>query len=347
MIDLNCIYLGDALSVLKQWPDSFVQCVVTSPPYWGLRYYGMAEQIGLESVPDEYVKKIVEVFFHVRRILKKDGTLWLNLGDSYAGSAKGADNKNGATAGHKQAMNVGSINVPVQDWKSVGLKNKDLIGIPWRVAFALQTDGWWLRSDIIWSKPNPMPESVLDRPTRAHEYIFLLSKSERYFYNAEAIHEQRVSFENRPDGTDRQREFGYDSKYRTIEGSKQNFKVPSGDKQRGHSRRHAGFNGRWDDQAASGVLSGYRNRRSVLEISPHHFPEDHFATFPEDIPTICIKAGTKTGDIVFDPFMGSGTTAVVAKRFKRRFLGIELNPDYIKMAERRIASEPEPLLVEI
>lgn len=338
-ISTDKIYCGDVLTILKTWPDELVQCVVTSPPYWGLRDYGHDSQIGLESAPDVYVQKIVEVFRHVRRILKKDGTAWINLGDSYIGSGKGRDSDHG-----KAVFTDDDIQASAECPE--GFKRKDMVGIPWRVALALQADGWYLRADIIWAKPNPMPESVTDRPTKAHEYIFLLSKAERYFYDHEAIKEGRVTFENRPDGCDRHREFGYDSKYRTMEGSKQNFKIPASDKQRGHSRRHDGFNDRWDHMTKEEQTENGRNKRSVWTIATYPFTEAHFATFPEDIPTICIKAGSKPGDIILDPFMGSGTTGLVAKRFKRKYLGIELNQEYVRMAEKRIAREQEPLLTE-
>jgi len=343
-ISTDKIYCGDVLDILKTWPDELVQCVVTSPPYWGLRDYGADGQIGMEKTPDEYVRKIVEVFRHVRRCLKDDGVLWLNLGDTFT---SGGRKTNGTRIGYKQETNGGSMAMQyIRPEMVKGLKPKDLVGIPWRVAFALQADGWYLRSDIIWAKPNSMPESVTDRPTKAHEYIFLMSKAERYFYDHEAIKEGRVTFKNRPDGCDRHRKFGYDSKYRTMEGSKQNFKIPSQKKERGHEREHTGFNDTWDHMTKEEQGENGRNKRSVWTIPTYPFTEAHFATFPEDIPTICIKAGSKPGDIILDPFMGSGTTGLVAKRFKRKYLGIELNPDYARMAEKRIAREQEPLLTE-
>jgi DNA modification methylase len=321
----------------------------------------MPGQMGLEKTPEEYVAKMVRVFSEVRRILKKDGTLWLNLGDSYCGSCSGGIEDNKAAA---KGTGLTTLKQDRPGKVINGLKPKDLVGIPWRVVFALRADGWYLRSDIIWSKPNPMPESVTDRPTKSHEYIFLMSKSPFYFYNAEAIREKRVTFENRPDGCDRHRTFGYDSKYKTMEGSKQNLKIPSGwdtgpgahgtihrdgrtkpDKQRGHSRRHAGFNDRWDHMNIQ-EQSENRNKRSVWEIATFPYPESHFATFPEKLVEPCILAGSSQGDIVLDPFMGSGTVGVVAKRFKRQWLGIEINPKYIEMADRRINAEQEPILVE-
>lgn len=319
MIDLNKIYQGDVLEVLKTFSDDFIQCVVTSPPYWGLRDYGHDGQIGLESTPNAYVQKMVEVFRDVRRCLKKDGTLWLNLGDSYSGSNSGYTQDNKAA---RKGFGGTTLN---RHRPSHGMVPKQLIGVPWLVAFALQADGWWLRSDIIWSKPNPMPESVTDRPTKAHEYIFLLTKSDRYFYNSDAIKEPAIYF---------------DKDARSYNGK-------HADKQRGHGRRHAGFNDRWDLMNKQEQCSSMRNKRSVWEIATYPYSEAHFATFPEDIPEICIKAGTKEGDIVLDPFMGSGTVGMVAKRFKRNYIGCELNQKYIEMAERRIANEHTPLLVEV
>lgn len=346
MIELNKIYQGNTLEVLKTWPDEFIQCVVTSPPYWGLRDYGCEGQIGLESTPDEYVEKIVEVFSHVRRCLKKDGVLWLNLGDSYSGSNSGYAQDN------KAARKGFGGTVLNRHRPSHGMMPKQLIGIPWRVAFALQNDGWYLRSDIVWSKPNPMPESVTDRPTKAHEYIFLLSKSQRYFYDADAIKEPSIYFDidPRPSALERARLYDYDTKEKHIRtGIYKDARSYDGkhtDKQRGHGRRHAGFNDRWDQMSRLEQCSSLRNKRSVWSIPTYPFPGTHFATFPEYIPSICIKAGSRPGDIILDPFMGSGTVGVVAKRFKRNFVGIELNPKYIKMAEKRIRNEHEPLLVE-
>lgn len=341
--DINKIYHGDTLHVLRSWPDEFVQCVITSPPYWGLRDYGVTGQIGLEKTPEDYVAKIVSIFNEVKRVLKKDGTIWLNLGDTYATGFKGGMK---ASPGDKSYTNRGGINLDIRK-QNHGVKPKDLIGIPWRIAFALQADGWWLRCDIVWSKPNPMPESVTDRPTKSHEYIFLLTKSPNYFYNAEAIKETRVTFENRPDGTYRNHYFGYDSKYNDLPVSAHSFgKKKSSDKQRGHSRRHAGFNERWDALSKLEQSQNRRNKRSVWEIATQPFAEAHFATFPEEIPELCLKAGTMPDDIILDPFMGSGTVGVVAKRFKRNYLGIELNPNYIRIAEKRIAAEMDPLLVE-
>ncbi len=339
------IWEGDVREALRQMPDSTVQCVVTSPPYFGLRDYGVAGQIGLESTVEEYVQTLVEVFREVRRVLRKDGTLWLNLGDSYNGSG-GAGGDYGPGG-----LREGQPRYPGR--RLEGLKPKDLIGVPWRVAFALQADGWYLRSDIIWAKPNPMPESVTDRPTKSHEYVFLLTKSPHYYYDADAIREPHSS--ERP------------------------LKVPTG-----------------------------RNRRSVWTIATQPFPDAHFATFPAELPRLCILAGTspyacphcgapwrrvveRTGAIhrrepthtplhkptkvdstgwqpatkptdrfepgcdcegndgsgrcvVLDPFWGSGTTGAVALELGRVAWGVELNPEYIEISKRRLCRAQTTLL---
>lgn len=295
------ILQGDALTVLRTLPDESVQCCVTSPPYWGLRDYGTEGQLGLEATPEEYVANMVEVFREVRRVLRSDGTLWLNLGDSYAGSGKGA----WSVVGPQKEVYVPDPKGPAAAIPKVppGLKPKDLVGIPWRVAFALQADGWYLRSDIIWAKPNPMPESVTDRPTKSHEYLFLLSRSERYYYDADAIREPAET------GTPGHLKAGYGARHST-------------------SAALAGY----QSDAATG-----RNRRSVWTIATQPYPEAHFATFPEALVEPCIKAGSRTSDVVLDPFAGSGTTLAVAKRLDRDGIGIELNPNYTALAEKRIA----------
>lgn len=341
--ETNRIYQGDVLDVLRTWPDEFVQSVVTSPPYWGLRDYGVEGQIGLEKTPEEYVAKMVDVFREVRRVLRDDGTCWLNLGDSYAASG----NNSGSTPEdltEKQRSNGGCIykkRLPLN-----GLKPKDLVGIPWRVAIALQADGWYLRSDIIWAKPNPMPESVTDRPTKAHEYIFLLTKSERYFYDADAIKEKAIYREDeRPFGDAGGNRHGDEGRLykpqdrRPLYKDAKSYDGKHSDKQRGHVRRHAGFNDRWDAMDKAEQCGGMRNKRSVWTVATHSFPEAHFATFPEKLIEPCIMAGSRAGDVVLDAFMGAGTTALVSARFNRRFLGIELNQKYIDIAVRRV--EPE------
>jgi DNA modification methylase len=343
---LNRVLQGDALETLKGLPDECVQMCVTSPPYYGLRDYGVEGQIGLEETPEAFIARLVEVFAEVRRVLKADGTLWVNIGDSYAGSGRGGNpdggGKQGTNAGSKS---VNSYNKDFHDklveqgaigrsWVKppAGYKQKDLIGVPWMLAFALRADGWYLRSDIIWSKPNPMPESVTDRPTKAHEYLFLLSKSQTYYYDHEAIKEPRVTDEGRPDGAQRQRTLDYNVKYGP------NGSINGGKNEKSGLRRYDGFNERWDSSPTE-----TRNKRTVWSVSPENFKEAHFATFPEKLIQPCIMAGSKEGDTVLDPFFGAGTTGVVCKRLARNYIGCELNPEYIQIAERRIGGISDSL----
>ena len=273
------ILTGDCRELLRTLDAESVQCVITSPPYWGLRDYGVSDQIGLEPSPQEYVRQMVEVFREVRRVLRNDGTVWLNLGDSYATGTP------------------------------PGLKPKDLIGIPWRVALALQDDGWWLRSDIIWAKPNPMPESVTDRPAKAHEYIFLLTKSARYYYDADAV------------------------------------KVPAAWERWGKhtTPKYSGTKSSvgWMTNKTKAELEERTtaNLRDVWTVPTHAYSEAHFATFPPKLIEPCVLAGTKEGDLILDPFTGAGTTGLVATRKGRRFIGTELNPDYANMARNRIVND--------
>ena len=383
MLEINKIYQGNVLKVLKTFPDESIHCCVTSPPYWGLRDYGLEGQLGLESTPEEYVEKMVEVFREVKRVLRKDGTLWLNLGDTYAGSGKAGNNPEY----QKRHMQFGKIEIKERmgkptPSKKIGLKSKDLVGIPWMVAFALRADGWYLRQDIIWHKPNPMPESVKDRCTKAHEYIFLLSKSERYYYDSEAIKEPLKTKPHAP-------------------GNKLHpDKIKGPNDRKGHSQWETSMDKVWG-------AGGKRNKRSVWTIPTKPFKEAHFAVFPPDLIEPCILAGTspraceicgapwervverepmeikrsgrgvalgnygktaasgtmtkpatsvttgwrptctcqnegKGRCIVLDPFMGSGTTGMVAAMHQRNFIGFELNPEYCKMAEKRI----EPYLMQ-
>ena len=314
---------GDALETLRRLPDESVQCCVTSPPYWGLRDYGVEGQFGMERTPEEYVAKMTAVFHEVRRVLRDDGTLWLNLGSSYAATTKGSSGVG------KNGSNKGTLIIDRRWQVPPGFKPKDLIGIPWLVAFALQADGWYLRQDIIWHKPNPMPESVTDRPTRSHEFIFLLTKAERYWYDADAIKEPGVAA-NGHDATGP----GYSAPGQTPHtGTKRT------DKQRGHVRRHAGFNDRWDSMSRAEQCAVMRNKRDVWTVATHPFPEAHFATFPPALVEPCILAGCPEGGTVLDPFAGSGTTGLVALRLNRRFIGIELSPEYLEMARRRIQDD--------
>lgn len=352
-MNLDVILQGDCKEVLKTLPDQSINCCVTSPPYYGLRDYGTGKweggnpecphvrtskksdstitghknfddmngvsdaiqkrvcsycgairidsQIGLEETPDEYVNNLVGVFHEAKRVLKDDGTLWLNLGDSYCGSMSGRIDDNTI-----KGRNIGR-NRPTE--KIEGLKSKDLIGIPWRVAFALQADGWYLRQDIIWHKPNPMPESVEDRCTKAHEYIFLLSKSSRYYYNHEAIQEKAIHAE---------------------------------DPRAGYGRLHyrgkrEGYEGQGQENFVKIVEN--RNKRSVWSVTTKPFSGAHFATFPEDLIRPCILAGCPEGGVVLDPFSGAGTTALVAKKNGCHYVGIELNPSYIEITNKRLAQD--------
>lgn len=264
---VNQIICGDALGSLKKIPNNYFQCCITSPPYWGLRDYGIPYQIGAELEVNEYIEDLTDIFREVRRTLSNDGTLWLNIGDSYT-----SGNRTWRDKDKKNPARGMRYRPPTPE----GLKPKDLIGIPWRLAFALQSDGWYLRSDIIWHKPNCQPESVKDRPTRAHEYLFLLSKSEKYYYDYESI------------------------------------KEPSKSKK------------------------GLRNRRTIWSINTEPNQYDHFAMFPETLIEPCIKAGSKPGDIILDPFFGSGTIGVAAIKLNRKYVGIELSSDYVDIAHKRI-----------
>ncbi len=265
-IDESMIIEGDALLALRLLPMKSIQCVITSPPYWGLRDYGIAGQIGLEESLPQFINHLVAVFNEVRRVLKDDGALWLNIGDGYTSGNRGyraADKKNPARA------------MAVRPDTPQGLKSKDLLGLPWRLAFALQDDGWYLRSDIVWNKPNAMPESVKDRPSRSHEYLFLLTKSEKYFYEYQSVMER----------------------------------------------------------GAKGLP---RNRRSVWSVNTQPFADAHFATFPQQLIEPCVLATSRENDFILDPFFGSGTVGVVCDRFNRKCVGIELNPEYVELAARRL-----------
>lgn len=295
---------GDALEMLRTLPDESVNCCVTSPPYYGLRDYGAAGQIGLESTPEQYIERLVAVFREVRRVLRDDGTLWLNVGDSYA--------------------------------------DKNLIGIPWMLAFALRADGWYLRQDIIWAKPNPMPESVRDRCTKAHEYIFLLTKSARYWYDAEAVGENFADERMVCSGA----KFGTPEQYAKESGRSGDqglarFNKGRGGKNamRGQGHFRDGENGPANragrDMQNVGAEGFTRNRRSVWTITTKPYTEAHFATFPPELPRICIMAGCPADGVVLDPFAGSGTTGAVALELGRRAVLIELNPKYVKLIERR------------
>ncbi len=340
---------GDALGVLRGLAPASVRCCVTSPPYWGLRDYGTEGQIGLEKTPEEYVARLVEVFREVRRVLAADGTLWLNLGDSYgACGGPGWQGKNGQRADRRFTAVRDSIALRAVSRRSERVKPKDLVGIPWLVAFALRADGWYLRSDIIWAKPNPMPESVRDRPTKSHEYLFLLSKSERYYYDAGAIAEPLApsSIERLSQPT-LQHQLGSDrvpgktnGNMKAVPPRRSGNKardIPSESDGRGIPNNHMGRGVPWEDDGSG------RNARSVWTIATHPYSGAHFATFPEELASRCIKAGSAPRDTVLDPFSGSGTTAAVAVGLGRNAIGIELNPKYQELARHRVG----PMLCEV
>jgi site-specific DNA-methyltransferase (adenine-specific) len=296
------VLIGDCRDTLKTLPEQSVNTCVTSPPYFGLRDYGHEGQMGVEPTPDEFVAALVEVFREVRRVLRDDGTVWLNLGDSYA-----ANRSYQVSDGKHQSHDFGKSNasrVPQ------GLKQKDLIGIPWRVAFALQADGWYLRQDIIWHKPNPMPESVTDRCTKSHEYIFMLSKSPKYYYDHEAVKEPAVSTHSSGNGFKRDAR----ESYKNADGSSR------------------GNESQWSD------VGGKRNRRSVWTVPTKPYKGAHFATFPPALIEPCILAGCPEGGTVLDPFGGSGTTAGVAVSNGRNAVICELNPEYVELIAERVAA---------
>jgi len=295
------IYQGNVFDKLQEIDTESVQCVVTSPPYWGLRNYQMDDQIGLEDTPEAFIDNMVKVFSEIKRVLKNDGTVWLNLGDSYNSQTGSGFNTNQNEGQNHRITELQKAQGSLV--KKISLKPKNLVGIPWRVALALQADGWYLRQDIIWHKPNPMPESVTDRCTKSHDYIFLLSKSAKYFYDADAIREPAQDW-----------------------GTRDRSQLRSGTQD--ELLKHRGL------KDANFAEIG-KNRRSVWTINTQSYKEAHFAVFPPKLPELCIKAGSSEGDVVLDPFFGSGTTGWVAQRLKRKWIGIELNPEYIKIAEKR------------
>jgi DNA modification methylase len=303
---MNKIEFGDCRETMRKWKEQGIkaQTCVTSPPYYGLRDYGHEGQIGLEETPEEYIKAMVEVFRCVWDVLEDDGTLWLNIGDSYAGSGKGRNADGTHQEGGKQGTNKGSIVGLLTKTETPNCKPKDLIGIPWMLAFALRADGWYLRQDIIWHKPNPMPESVQDRCTKAHEYIFLMSKSQKYHYDHEAI--------------------------------KDPVKQDWGTRDRTDGKYHNEGSGL---QPHSGLEKSYEmaNKRSVWTVNTKPYAGAHFAVFPSDLIEPCILAGAPAGGIVLDPFMGSGTTAQVAQNLGRQYLGCELNPEYELLQNKRLS----------
>ena len=329
---------GDCIKGMATLPDGCVHTCVTSPPYWGLRDYGHDDQIGAEKTPEAYVENMVEVFREVRRILRDDGTVWLNLGDSYARNGGGVESRMNSIdkmgVGQKATYLAGAMQTVNK--VPFGLKSKDLVGIPWRVAFALQADGWYLRQDIIWHKPNPMPEAVTDRCTKAHEYIFLLSKSQKYYYDSDAIKEPLADASH--GRADRKRRLIERTGMGTL-GKQVECGVEQSHGYAGLALGRNGKTGYSDD--------GKRNKRSVWTITTKPFRGAHFATFPPDLIEPCVLAGCPEGGTVLDPFTGSGTTCVVALNHNRRFVGTELNPDYIKIATNRIADEAPMSLMDV
>ena len=366
-MELNKIYVGDNIESLRAMPDKCIDCCITSPPYYALRDYGTGtwvggdpncehknaelssrfirtmtdtsvkqktnigsdvreyvrvcpdcgavredKQVGLEETPEEYVDRLVTIFREVKRVLKDEGTLWLNIGDSYYGSVGGRgtdyhDSRTDVVQSGNKGFNDMKF-APVLTKKHEVLKPKDIIGIPWLLAFALRADGWYLRQDIIWHKPNPMPESVKDRCTKSHEYIFLLSKSPKYYFDHEAMQEK----------ADPKNEARYKCAF-NVGKEQENFRPDSA-----------------PNTAGLKEYTGMRNKRDVWTVNPAHYKEAHFATFPEELIFPMVLAGCPKGGVVLDPFMGSGTTAVVAKRENRNYVGCELNEEYVKMAENRI-----------
>jgi len=354
-VELNKIYCGDALEVLQTFPDESVNCVVTSPPYFGLRNYGVDGQIGLEDSPDKYIERLTDVFMECFRILKKDGSMWVVIGDSYSGSGRGKGDISSKGVQSKASF-VGDLFT--KPYKIAGYKNKDLMGVPWALAFTLRSKGRYLRQDIIWHKPNPMPESVRDRCTKAHEYVFLLTKSTKYYFNHEAMleparydgrtkmtHGGSAKYLNDAAGIKTQSAFkgvherwpnkirGYVSKEGVIGLPQQHHggsikpRPFGGKSQKGTGRNDSG--NMWIDRPA-------RNKRSVWTVPTKAFKGAHFATFPPNLIRTCIEAGCPPDGVVFDPFMGAGTTAVVARELGRNYVGIELNADYVKIAEERV-----------
>jgi DNA modification methylase len=328
------ILTGDCRDVLRTLPDHSVHCCVTSPPYFGLRDYGVEGQMGLEASPDEFIAGMVDVFRDVRRVLRVDGTLWLNIGDSYANDGKWGGSTGGKAAkGLHGATGIGRRKV------TTGLKPKDLIGIPWMLAFALRADGWYLRQDCIWSKPNPMPESVTDRCTKAHEYLFLLSKSPRYHFDADAIAEplaassvDRLSQPNLVNQAGSDRVPGKtNGTMKAVSRANTFARTTATTPPPGQPSQH-----RADREQVDTTANGTRNKRSVWTVTTQPFKEAHFATFPPALVEPCILAGCPEGGTVLDPFGGAGTTGLVADRLQRDAILIELNPEYAEIARRRI-----------
>ncbi|MDR1094333.1 MAG: site-specific DNA-methyltransferase [Clostridiales bacterium] len=325
----NKIICGDALAALKTLPPESVNTAITSPPYYGLRDYGAAGQIGLEKTPEQYISRLVGVFNEVKRVLRADGTLWVNIADCYAGSRKGAALYPENAKKYKQGTNRGLIGQKAVTAVTYGeCKEKDLVGIPWLLAFALRAAGWYLRQSIIWAKPNPMPESVKDRCTRSHEYIFMFSKSPKYYYDAEAIKEQALT----TDAAQPRGSLGTS----TLNGGRR--------KQDGAGNpTYTGFNARYFSKEPPLM----RNKRDVWTVAPHpdRTGDAHFATFPVELITPCVLAGCPEGGVVLDPFSGSGTTGAAAVKYNRKYILIDISAPYIEIAKRRLAEAERQLTV--
>lgn len=362
MIDpyVSAHYTGDCRKLLKQLPDQCVQTCITSPPYWGLRDYDTDGQIGLEPSPKQYVRELVRVFRAVRRVLKDDGTLWLNLGDCYARAAGGynSSGSKGRTSTAVSAKTRASVVAHRGRKPPRGLKHKDLVGIPWEVAFALRDNGWYLRMDCIWAKPNPMPESVTDRPTKAHEYLFLLAKSERYYYDAQAIAEPladktfttfgttRGTKGNDPGGRVAADNWTRDVPVRnpklTADGEIAGANKRSVWADESPERKHALIQAvRWAKYAETLLPTG--DKSSVWSVAPQPYTGAHFAVYPPALIEPCVLSCSRPGDLVLDPFFGSGTTGEVAEKHERRWIGFDINPKYAKLAKERTAQRTLPL----
>lgn len=350
------ILCGDWIEQMRGIADKSVHCCVTSPPYFRLRNYGHDGQVGLEQTPREYIDKLVSGFSEVHRVLRDDGTLWVNLGDSYASTAPGSLSaplkQDGILSGVSDA--VSSSRVVMRCKNTDGIKPKDLIGIPWMFAFAMRDYGWYLRQEIIWAKKNCMPESVKDRCTRSHETIFMFSKKPKYYYDYEAIMEPAV-YDVDGTGTAARKARQNDSNKLLPDAMKNGirkagfkdagmFSGKHSDKQRGHSKRHDGFNDRWDKMSKEEQCTGMRNKRDVWNVATSPYDGAHFAVFPPKLIEPCILVGCPEGGTVLDPFGGSGTTAMVAAQNRRGFIVIELNPEYIPLIHKRLNGNQVKLL---
>ena len=327
---------GDCLEMLRTIPDCSVHCCVSSPPYWRQRDYGMHGQLGLEPTPEEYIEKLTVIFREVRRVLRADGTAWVNLGDKWASGGNGGGGSFMDDRGEAwDAKGATGWRKPPN-----GYKDKDLVGLPFMLAFAMRADGWFWRQCNIWSKPNGMPESVRDRSTISHEYVLHFSKSNDYWYDTDAARTPPAPSTETRLAQDVEAQAGSD---RANGGGKTNGPMKAvarrSDKQRGHTRRHDGFNDRWDAMERADQIASGSNLRSVWWISPAQYREGHYAVMPDKLAEICIVAGCPIGGTVLDPFGGAGTTGLVADRLRRNAILIELNPDYAAMAERRIRGD--------